>query len=141
MFRPVTSGRPIVDLGRHFESKLIVGHSGGHWSLATKVNNKGYHVISVGAGAREYAHRVAYRLFVGSISSGLEIDHACRVRWCCNPAHLEAVTHSENLRRAHPTCKKGHPMTQMKARRVCIPCRDQLNSKRKGVRGCSGPKT
>jgi hypothetical protein len=66
-------------------------------------------------------HRVAYETLVGPIPSGLELDHLCRVRLCCNPAHLEPVTRSENVRRgvavavtrarqegkAH--CPKGHP--------------------------------
>lgn len=47
------------------------------------------------------AHRVAYELMVGPIPSGLEIDHLCRVRACVNPAHLEAVTHRENILRGH----------------------------------------
>lgn len=45
------------------------------------------------------AHRLAYRLFVGEIPAGLEIDHLCRNRACIKPAHLEAVTHLENMRR------------------------------------------
>lgn len=27
------------------------------------------------------------------------LDHLCRNRWCCNPAHLESVTPAENVRR------------------------------------------
>ena len=46
------------------------------------------------------AHRVAYELFVGPIPHGLTIDHLCYKRACVNPAHLEAVTLSENVRRA-----------------------------------------
>lgn len=30
---------------------------------------------------------------------GLELDHLCRVRCCCNPSHLEPVTRAENIRR------------------------------------------
>lgn len=46
--------------------------------------------------------------------------HLCRVRHCVNPAHLEVVTHLENMRRGvAPTmlsklsgkCFKGHAMT------------------------------
>jgi hypothetical protein len=46
------------------------------------------------------AYRVAYELAVGPIPRGLHLDHLCRVRPCCNPAHLEPVTHAENLRRS-----------------------------------------
>ena len=33
------------------------------------------------------------------IPDGLEPDHLCRNPPCCNPAHLEPVTHKENVRR------------------------------------------
>jgi hypothetical protein len=66
-----------------------------------------------------YAHRHAYVLLIGPIPEGLEIDHLCRVRACVNPAHLEPVTHRENILRSpiHPHalnaakthCKHGHP--------------------------------
>lgn len=45
------------------------------------------------------AHRVTYTLLVGPIADGMEIDHLCKNKPCCNPAHLEAVTRSENIRR------------------------------------------
>ena len=46
-------------------------------------------------------HRWAYIATHGSIPRGLHIDHLCNVRSCCNPDHLEPVTASENMRRAH----------------------------------------
>ena len=76
---------------------------------------------------REMAHRWSYRVFVGEIPSGMQIDHKCHTedtscpggdecehRRCVNPAHLEPVTASENtIRQRHyersvTHCPKGH---------------------------------
>jgi hypothetical protein len=63
-------------------------------------------------------HRFAYELVNGPILSGLDIDHLCGVRNCVNPAHLEAVTHRDNVLRgntfaarnvAKTSCPSGHP--------------------------------
>lgn len=78
-------------------------------------NGNGYYRMSDGA----YAHRLAYEERYGEIPEGLQIDHLCRVRWCCNPDHLEAVTPRVNsLRSEAPPAKNarrteclyGHPL-------------------------------
>jgi hypothetical protein len=123
-------GRAVLDLETHFERKVVIGHQGGHWSVDAKINNKGYHVISIGDARTDYAHRVAHRLYIGPIPVHLEVDHKCRVKWCCNPAHLEAVTHAENLRRAYPTCRRGHDFeTLSSGRRWCPECQRIRRSK------------
>lgn len=89
------------------------------------------------------AHRASYRLFVGPIPDGLELDHLCRVTGCVHPFHLEAVTHHENLMRGNgmsarysrqTTCLRGHLKTSEniyfykgKARgcRPCMAARDK----------------
>lgn len=75
-------------------------------------------------------HRLAYELLVGLIPAGLTIDHLCRVRNCCNPEHLEAVTQQENTRRAKALithCPQGHEYTPENtygapAKRGCKTC-------------------
>lgn len=77
----------------------------------------------------EQAHRISFVLNVGPIPEGKEIDHLCRNKSCVNPAHLEAVTHAANIRRAHGThdemCKHGHNEWRRSAtekRSVCLAC-------------------
>lgn len=87
-----------------------------------------------------YAHRISYELFKGPIPDGLTIDHLCREKRCVNPAHLEAVTNSENVKRAakRPThCFRGHPFdgvtmtTRSGPRRYCKECSRQRDRESK----------
>ena len=70
--------------------------STGCWEWTGHVNNAGY-----GRVKNDYAHRLAYEMFVGPIPDGADLDHLCRRRSCVNPAHLEPVTRSENVRRGY----------------------------------------
>lgn len=46
-------------------------------------------------------HLVSYTHFYGYIPGNKQIDHKCNNRLCCNPNHLELVTHRQNqIRRA-----------------------------------------
>lgn len=111
----------------------------GCWIYTGPISQGGY-----GRLGKEYAHRIMYEAIHGEIPPGLDIDHLCRNRRCCNPQHLEAVTRRENLlrgmgwtainaRKTH--CKRGHEFTDENTRhdgrgRQCRAC-DQIRKPRK----------
>ncbi len=89
------------------KTKLPKG-SGGCLEWTGSKTAKGYGQIYLD-GKQAMAHRVAHELFIGPIPKGLEIDHLCFNKSCVNPHHIEAVTRSENNRRAkRGMCKRGH---------------------------------
>ncbi len=67
------------------------------------------------AGRQTSAHRAMYEQAIGPIPDGLVIDHLCHRPRCINPAHLEAVTNEENVRRGAAT---GRKMSLAKAREI-----------------------
>src|SRR3990167_7958473 len=69
----------------------------GCWEWQGRLN-RGYGHFCFG-GKRKRAARVSWTTFVGSIQSGLTIDHLCRVRWCIKPSHLEIVDSRTNTLR------------------------------------------
>lgn len=93
--------------------------SGGCWEwTASRYVQNGYGQFGFKGKNSRTAHSVAWEALIGPVPEGLELDHLCRNRACCNPAHLEPVTHRENtLRGTSPSalhakkthCPKGHP--------------------------------
>ncbi len=89
------------------------------------LNPDGYGKIGIEHPKRyvERTHRVTYWHFKGQIPNGMELDHLCRMRSCCNPDHLQPVTRRENCirgdcgkitgaqNRAKTHCKRGHEFT------------------------------
>jgi hypothetical protein len=80
--------------------KVEIDVASGCWIFTGNRNGGGYGLISVNGKGRA-AHRVAYEQIIGEVPDGLELDHLCNRPACCNPDHLEPVTHQENVRRAH----------------------------------------
>lgn len=90
------------------------------WLWNGALNDKGYGLTKY-KGEPIKAHQLTYNLVGGVVKEGLELDHTCRVRRCCNPDHVEPTTHSENVKRgllssvsakryAEVTaCPAGHP--------------------------------
>ena len=74
-----------------------------------------------------YAHTIAYEIHRGPLPAGTEIDHLCGNPACVNPWHLEAVPHTENLRRGNGPpavnkrkthCMRGHEFTPENTRLI-----------------------
>lgn len=87
------------------------------WQLT---GSEGYGTTKVN-GVSRAAHRVYYERDVGPIPDGLEIDHLCRVRRCCNPEHLEPVTHAENVRRGvRDSSTWGRPVTELSRQIIAV---------------------
>lgn len=87
------------------------------WPGAIK-KKLGYGVIGADGGSPQLlVHRAAWELANGPIPAALEIDHVrdrgCSHRNCVNVAHLELVTHAQNMSRGvwvlKTHCPQGHP--------------------------------
>lgn len=101
----------------------------GCWLWLRLLNADGYGRFWSTSARQEMAHRFFYERYREPISDGMEIDHLCRVRRCVNPAHMEVVTHAENVKRGWPAqkthCVKGHEFTPENTirRRIGRQCR------------------
>lgn len=107
----------------------------GCWQWNGSICRDGYGKCNRRAG-QFLAHRAFYTILVGPIKAGFELDHLCKNRSCVNPAHLEEVTHTENVRRGDYTsnhrnrrkthCKRGHALTD-----------DNVSVRPSGARRCT----
>jgi len=108
----------IEDLIKRILPKILVLKM-GCWEWQGRKVKGGYGNINVNK-KRIGIHRILYKYYYDKLDSRLEIDHLCRNTSCCNPLHLEQVTHKENVlrgfslnainaRKTH--CKRGHPLS------------------------------
>lgn len=127
-------------------SRLEYGNTfyNGTWCWNwTGCTNFGYGLISVNQKLVR-VHRIMYETYKGFLFSKAHIDHLCRNRACCNPDHLEAVSHKENIRRGlagqweRTCCPNGHEyiegsFTYRKKRgetcKMCLICASSTNKK------------
>lgn len=111
----MTKINDLMRLPENMRSKIELAHGprGTCWQWIGCVNSRGYGCVSVD-GKVQLTHRVSYEIHTGPIPDGLQIDHLCRNKKCCNPSHLEAVTQKVNCERTDQAtkerCVHGHPL-------------------------------
>lgn len=123
------------------------------WTGAT--TSSGYGQVRLD-GRMVQVHRLMWVYATGRpVPDGLTLDHGCRTRACANPAHLEAVTHRENILRGesfaadHATrthCPRGHaliegnlvPASLRRGDRQCLVCnREQTAEQQRLIRAAA----
>lgn len=134
-----------------FWDKLRVNQATGCWEWMAARKPAGYGGWWY-KGKQSSTHRDAYTELVGPIPPGLYLDHICRNRPCCNPAHLRTVSPRVNsiensvsppaINYAKTHCDNGHPYPDVPLTeagksghrfRRCGECRRQKNSRPKAV--------
>lgn len=130
----VIKGEPYTYLHNHHGRKTGPEYTEdpntGCWIWQRQINKFGYGHMSI-RGRPMRAHRVYYERHKGNIPKTLEIDHVCHNadktchggntcphRRCVNPAHLETVTHPENIRRGRTGKLTSEQVTEVQRLRV-----------------------
>lgn len=126
----------------------VVKTDSGCWLWTGSTSYKGYGKIGVKKPEPKTlaTHVVTYNHYVGPVPEGCELDHLCRNPLCCNPDHLEPVTHKVNIQRGNSPgaivartglCKRGHAMEgdnvyyfpDGSGRRQCRTCRNEYRKR------------
>lgn len=111
VMRNRSNRRSMSDVDRFFE-KTNKRSDAECWPWMANMDAHGYGKFWL-SGRKITAQRAAFIMFCGPIPDSYQVDHLCFNPSCVNPAHLRAVTKSENLstRRLSKThCKNGHPL-------------------------------
>lgn len=130
---------------------FLVDMFSGCWRYQGRLDRDGYAVVYA-EGKSWRGHRYVYTRLVGPIPVGpdgrsMTLDHVaargCIYRDCCNPAHMEPLTQSDNTKRTIPWnrqkthCPRGHDYSETGVyregrdgyeRRYCTACAKQKRS-------------
>ena len=151
--------RPSLPIAERALRRIERREPGECWPWTGSLSTNGYGQIedlaTDGTRRPRRAHRVVYEALVGPIPDGLDLDHTCHTRdrscpggdtcphrACCNPAHLEPVTRSVNLKRGRNRwrekthCPQGHAYDAentrfYRGRRYCRTCQNTKHLKKK----------
>jgi hypothetical protein len=130
-------GDPSLPKGFWIQIWIVEVENKKHWLWTGPKSKRGY---------GRYSRKEVHVLTTPNCPKGLERDHLCEIKNCCNPDCIEFVTHAENVRRhrngkAYKTpnikeaCSRNHPYTGKKNSRghnicdECIRIRRELRSK------------
>lgn len=116
-------------IARRIQSRCVISDD-GCWEWRGWTTGNGYGRIKWtdedGVKVVMTTHTATYLALMGTIPRAMQLDHLCRNRGCCNPAHLEPVTPSENTRRSSITqsalntlktrCPQGHLYSALNTR-------------------------
>lgn len=102
----------------------------GCWVWQRQVGRFGYAYTFINRRPK-VAHKIYYLAYGGDIPKGCELDHVCHSRdtsckggsncqhrRCVNPAHLEPVPHSENMRRGRSAKLTEEQITKIQHLRI-----------------------
>jgi hypothetical protein len=67
-----------------------------HWLWTGRMFQGRFGILSMTTvNGYSYAHREAYKVWVGEIPEGMAVLQTCGIKHCCNPAHLYLKPHRE----------------------------------------------
>lgn len=143
---PQRGGSPMNTPASFWERVDRASRADECWLWTGTVDRRGYGRLRY-RGRFAKAHRLAYELTHGSIPEGMFVLHSCDEPGCCNPAHLRAGDHAENMRdrarrgrsrNARTThCPSGHEYTPENTRittegfRRCRQCARRQDAERR----------
>lgn len=112
----------------------------GCWIWTAALNSFGYGQFGLRTPVRRPypAHRVSYVIHHGPITTGMVIDHKCRVRSCVNPDHIRMVTQKQNMEHAAIAPGMGTGgVAAVNRRKTCCPkCAGEYSVNSQGWRIC-----
>lgn len=127
----------------------LIKHKDDCWEWQGPQTPNGYGKHKAGPGKPERViHRILWEHHNDQpVPDGLQLDHRCFNRVCCNPEHLEPVTASENTKRQRhynrgkEECPNGHVYDEANTRitpagkRACRACDRERTVKKRRENG------